>query len=277
MIKTIAAPFQTPAAPGALCVILDASFEPELQAYLEQMTATSGTFCAPLLEGTPYAGVQDVGPFALLCPATSALSTYASALLERADAGCVAYVQSPRHFELAVEHWRSLLTVRTDDTVEQMMRFYDPRWLEPLLNSLNDNELADVMGPVTDLAWRNELGWRHRSPAPCVWKGGVQAPGWFYLSPARETMMNQQRLQVLAGRLAQDYSAALPLSEPVNFVFEQLLAAQHAGYTQMPDQERWLRLSLHQGEGFWSRVPHRDVLARENLSLSDKLVELERL
>ncbi|MFJ7311553.1 DUF4123 domain-containing protein [Pseudomonas sp. NPDC098747] len=277
MITTIASPFQLPAAPGALCLILDASFDAQLQTYLEDAAGTSGALCVPLLESTPYAGVQDVGPFALLCPSTNELTAYASALLERADAGCVAYVQNPRHFDLAIEHWRSLLTVRTDESTEQMMRFFDPRWLEPLLNSLNDNELTEVMGPVTDFAWRNELGWRHRPPAPCIWEGEVQAPGWFDLTPARETAMNHQRLQVLAGRFAQDYSHALPIPAPANFVYDQLLAAHHSGFTQTPDQERWLRLSLRLGEGFWSRSPHGEVLARPSLSLSDKLVELERL
>ena len=39
----------------------------------------------------------------------------------------------------------------------------------------------------------------------------------------------------------------------------------------------FLRLALRQGDGFWSRSPSTELLARNDLGLGDKLIELERL
>ncbi len=277
MIKPIASPFQTPTTTKVLCVILDGSFDPDLQTHADQAIRSGAERCIPLLDGTPYAALQPAGPFALLCPVSGPLMTYVSTLLEQADAGCVAYLSDEQSFKRAVKHWRSLITVSTDETSAQMLRFFEPRWLEALLNSLDDNEQLSFMGPVTDLAWRNELGWRHLAnpqPDPDV---ELQEPGWLHLSQERLTLMGQYRLKVIAERLAQDYQAALPMDEPVEFVYRQLLAAEQAGYQQLPEQERWLRLALSQGDGFWNSASPAEVLSRNDLNLGEKLVELERL
>lgn len=277
MIKSIASPFQTPVTPHLLCVILDGSFDPDLPTHVDQAIRSGAERCIPLLDDTPYAALQPAGPFALLCPASGPLMTYVSALLERADAGCVAYLNDEQSFRRAITHWRSLLTVSTEESSAQMLRFFEPRWMEALLNSLDDSERLSFMGPVTDLAWRNELGWRHLAnpqPDPDV---EVLEPGWLHLSQERLTLMGQYRLKVVAERLAQDYQAALPADEPVEFVYRQLLAAEQIGYQQLPEQERWLRLALSQDDGFWNSASPAEVLARNDLSLGEKLAALERL
>ncbi|WP_296259254.1 MULTISPECIES: DUF4123 domain-containing protein [unclassified Pseudomonas] len=277
MINSIVSPFQEPAAAGVLCVILDGSFEPDLQVRVEEIICYGAGRCTPLFDGTRYVGLQAAGPFVLLCPAPDTLMQYASTLLEQADAGCVAYLQDEQSFERAVQHWRSLLTVSTDQNPAQLMRFFEPRWLEPLVKSLNEPELLQFMGPVTDLAWRNQLGWRHLpNPRPDP-NAEIQKSGWLHLSQERQALMDQHRLKVLASGLALDYRAALAMPEPVEFVYRQLLAARQAGYLQLADQERWLRLALRQGESFWNCSPGTELLARDDLSLDDKLIELERL
>lgn len=50
MIKSIPSPFQTPAQPGVLCAILDASVDPDLHIHAEQAVA--------LFDNTPYAALQ---------------------------------------------------------------------------------------------------------------------------------------------------------------------------------------------------------------------------
>ena len=277
MIKSIPSPFRVPVAPGVLCVILDASFAPDFQAHVEQSISFSAERCIPLLDNTPYVSLQAAGPLALLCPINGPLLQYASALLEKADAGCVAYLESEQSFDQAIEHWRSLLTVSTDDAPARLMRFFEPRWLEPLVKSLDESERVQFMGPFTDLAWRNELGWRHlTNPKPGSWLE-IQAPGWLHLGVERQNMLGLHRLSVLAVRFAVDYQAALSMPEPVKFVYRQLLAARNTGYLQLAEQERWLRLALRQGDGFWIRSPHAQLLARDDLSLGDKLAELEQL
>lgn len=277
MINSISSPFQTPAAPGVLCVILDASFDPGLQDQIDKAIGYCAERCMPLFDNTPYTALQAAGPFALLCPVPGALMECASTLLERSDAGCVAYLESEESFEQAVEHWRSLLTVSTDDTPAQLMRFFDPRWLEPMLSSLDEAERLQFMGPFTCVAWRNELGWRHLAHPRPKPKTEIQAPGWLHLGHERQVLMDLQRLKVLAGRFAQNYQALLPMSEPMAFVFRQLLAAKQCGYLRLAEQERWLRVSLSKGDEFWNRSPHIELLAREDLGLGDKLNELERL
>ena len=277
MIKSISSPFQTPEAPGILCVILDASFDPQLTAHVDQVTDYGAQRCIPLFDYTPYAALQGAGPFALLCPVRGASMDHASRLLEQADAGCVAYLDDELSFERAVEYWRSLLTISTEDTPAQLMRFFDPRWLEPLLNSLDETQLLQFMGPITHLAWRNELGWRLlANPRPDP-QAELQAPGWLHLSVERQAQLEGHRLKVLAARFALDYQAVLSMPEPVEFVYRQLLGAQQTGYLQLAEQERWLRLALCQGDGFWNRSPNTELLARDDLGLGDKLIELERL
>lgn len=277
MIKSIPSPFYTPAASGMLCVIVDAVFDPDLQNQVDQASGYGIERCVPLFDATPYAGLQAAGPFALLCPTPGALMAYTSRLLERANAGCVAYLKNEQTFDIALEHWRSLLTISTDNTSAQLMRFFDPRWLEPLFNSLDETQLSQFMGPLTDMAWRNELGWRHlANPRPDP-QGVIQQPGWLHLSVERLAQMEAHRLKLLAGRLALDYEPVLAMPEPVDFVYRQLLAARQAGYLQLCEQERWLRLALRQGDGFWSSAPITELLARDDLGLGDKLIELERL
>ena len=277
MIQSIASPFQTPGAAGALCVIVDASFDPHWQVHVDQAISNGTERCVALFDNTPYAALQTVGPFALLCPQPGALQPYASSLLEQVDAGCVAYLNDEQSFDQAVEQWRSLLTVSTDDAPARMMRFFEPRWLEPLLSSLDETELLRFMGPLTGIAWRNELGWRHLAHPHPELEPEVQAPGWLHLGCERQALMDQQRLKVLAERFAHDYQAALPMPEPEAFVYRQLQAAQQAGYVQLAEQERWLRLSLSKGDEFWARSAHTEWLAREDLGLGDKLIGLERL
>jgi len=152
-----------------------------------------------------------------------------------------------------------------------------PAFLQFGLNGLDETQLSQFMGPLTDMAWRNELGWRHlANPRPDP-QGVIQQPGWLHLSVERLAQMEAHRLKLLAGRLALDYEPVLAMPEPVDFVYRQLLAARQAGYLQLCEQERWLRLALRQGDGFWSSAPITELLARDDLGLGDKLIELERL
>jgi hypothetical protein len=277
MIASIESPFKQPATTGVMCLILDRSCDPDLLSHLYQGDGQSRPSCIPLLTGTPYADLQPAGPYAVLCPDKGAAADFIGGLLEQADAGCVAWLSNPESLDQGVEHWRSLLTVRTDDEPQQMMRFFDPRWLEPLLLSLDEAERTQFLGPFTSLAWRNEIGWRYYAKAPHSPETVVQPPAWLYLSPQRQTLIEQGRLKVIATRFADDYRDALPPKDTVEFVHRQLLAGQAMGYEQMADQERWLRLAIMRGDTFWARSPDAELLARDDIALGDKLTQLESL
>ncbi|MBX8542960.1 DUF4123 domain-containing protein [Pseudomonas cichorii] len=277
MINAIPSPFKQSASSGLMCLILDSSFDPDLLHHLFRGEDKANLNCIPLLINTPYADLQKSGPYIVLCPAKSVSQEFAATLLEEKDAGCVAWLNSPALLDQGIAHWRSLLTVRTDDEPQQMMRFYDPRWLEPLLLSFNEVEQAQFIGPFTALAWRNEIGWRHCAKSPESLITTIQPTAWLYLSPERQTLIEQGRLKVIATCFAEDYRDALPTEEPVTFVLRQLLAGKEMGYEQIADQERWLRLAISRGDSFWKRSPDAELLARSDVALGDKLTQLESL
>ncbi|MDO7930397.1 DUF4123 domain-containing protein [Pseudomonas sp. KFB-139] len=277
MIDAIPSPFKQSASSGLMCLILDSSFDADLLNHLFQGENQASPNCIPLFINTPYADLQPNGPYIVLCPAKSMSQEFAAALLEQEDAGCVAWLSSSASLDQGIEHWRSLLTVRTDDEPQQMMRFYDPRWLEPLLLSFSEAEQAQFIGPFTALAWRNEIGWRYYANPPQSLTTTVQPTAWLYLSSERQVLIEQGRLKVIATRFAEDYRDALPAEDPVAFVYRQLLAGKEIGYEQIADQERWLRLAIGRGDSFWKRSPDAEVLARSDVALGDKLAQLESL
>lgn len=277
MIVSIASPFEQPAATGVMCLILDRSSDPDLLSHLFHGEEQSRPECIPLFTSTPYADLQPAGPYVVMYLGKQSAITYASTLLEQSDAGCVAWLSNRGLLDQGLEHWRSLLTVRTDEDPLQMMRFFDPRWMEPLLLSLSETEKAQFLGPFSGLAWRNEIGWRYYAIAPQNQKNVVQPPAWLYLSPERQALIEQNRLNVIATRFANDYHEVLPSEGSVEFVYRQLLAGQDQGYEQIAEQERWLRLAIQHGDSFWNNAPAAEWLAREEIALGDKLTQLESL
>ncbi|MDR9861337.1 DUF4123 domain-containing protein [Pseudomonas baetica] len=226
MIVSIASPFEQCAASGVMCLILDRSFDTDLLNHLFQDEAYFRPDCIPLFTNTPYADLQPAGPYVVVYPEKQSAATYASKLLKQFDAGCVAWLKSPSLLDQAIEHWRSLLTVRTDEHPLQMMRFFDPRWMEPLLLSLSEPEKAQFLGPFSGLAWRNEIGWRYYATSPQSQNNVPQPPAWLYLSPERQALIEQNRLNVIATRFANDYHEVLPAEGSVEFVYRQLLAGK---------------------------------------------------
>ncbi|MHC8306192.1 DUF4123 domain-containing protein [Pseudomonas sp. PB3P13] len=277
MIDSISSPFTQPVSAGVMCLILDSSFDPELLGQLLRRDEQFRPTCIPLFTNTPYTELQSAGPYVVMYPENQAAAPYISMLLEQTNAGCVAWLSNSALLDQGVEHWRSLLTVRTDEEPLQMMRFFDPRWLEPLLLSLPETEQRQFIGPFSGLAWRNEIGWRYYAKATQSPEAAVQPPAWLYLSPERQELVEQSRLKVIATRLAADYHEVLPTDGSIEFVHRQLLAGRDIGYELMADQERWLRLAIQRGDSFWDHAPAAALLARDDVALGDKLNQLESL
>jgi hypothetical protein len=275
MIDAITSPFEQPAATGTLCLILDGSYDPHLLAHLFQGDVLTRPQCIPLFINTPYAELQSAGPCVVVCPAKSPAMVHAKTLLEESDAGCMAWLSNIGTLNSGVEHWRRLLTVRTDQEQQQMMRFYEPRWLEPLLLSLDKIERMQFIGPFTGLAWRNEIGWRYCAQTPHAPATELQPPGWLHLGTERQTLIERGRLKVIATRFANDYQELLPADDTIEYVHGLLVAAQQAGYQEVADQERWLRLALSRGDAFWKNTPDAQLLARSDMPLGEKLTQLE--
>jgi hypothetical protein len=276
MAVNITSPFIHRPSPHLRCLVLEAAADHDLHSHLYQLNNQGVPQWEPLFHGTPYEELLGVGPALIRSDGTDGWATYAANLLEQSNAGCVLYLERPLDWEAAVEHCKSLLTVQTNDQQAQLMRFFEPRWLEPLLDSLSARELQQFFGPFSGLAWRNELGWRY-AERPSPWDGKVQNVGWLDLSPQHQRDMETSRLRILAEEMARDYQAALPAHNAAEYVHEQLLIATDWGVQQKAHYERWLRLAITHGEGFWQQDEPHAVLIRSDLATGEKLDELESL
>lgn len=257
------------------CVIIDSSFDERLSINLYQLEPQSCPDWHPLFQDTPYATAQDAGPVLVRCPEDNSLTHYLSAQLQQTDAGCVLWLDSDHDLTSAATHCRSLLSADTENG-HRLLRFYEPRWLEPLLSSLSATELTAFMGPFRQLAWRNELGWR-QCTRPLPWEAPIAEPGWFRLDQERQADIQRTRLKVLAQHMSHNYQIPTEAEDPTTFIHRQLVAAQQFGHVDSEELERWLRLSLKQGDGFWDKPDAQTILNRRGLSRHDKLSELERL
>jgi hypothetical protein len=278
MIHSSNSPFAASAAPSVMCLIIDASVEPNLLAHLQSQIGLPDHQCVALFHGTSYVGLQAAGPYALLCQGPGGLADFASEVLERSPAGFAGQLHGEQDFPHAVEHCRQLLTVSSDDTPARLMRFYDPRWLEPLFGCLSEAEQRAFMGPFASLYWRNELDWRQCVLEPDQTIQPLDAPAWLHLDPQRQALIVEHRLSLVAQRLAPGYQPFFTeADDPTAVVLERLKAAQQAGFSDLALQERWLRLTFSRREPFWQLPACLDLLASDDLTADEKLDALERL
>jgi len=276
MTQSIPSPFVESPSPYLRCVILDGSADKDLLTNLYQLSSQGTPIWEPLFHGTPYSDLEESGPVLVLSDQQDGWEAYSSNLLEQSDAGCVLYLEDRRDWDTAIKHCKSLLTVRVENQQQQLMRFFEPRWLEPLLASLSPTEREQFFGPFRAMAWRNELGWRYAQRTG-KWDGKVQAAGWLWLGQDLQQAMEMARLRIIAKELANDYQAALPSAEREDFVYGELLAAHAADFHQKSDFERWLRMTLSKPKGFWNEASTNAVLGRDDLAAGEKLDTLEGL
>lgn len=278
MIKEICSPFRQldESGPGIRCVVLDAVVDPELPRWIYQLAPGGAPRWAPLFAGTGFAALADSGPAFVLSEGPGDWADYANAMLEQSHSGCVLYLDDLQNWDAAVKHLQSILAVSTEQRNNQLMRFFEPRWLEPLINELTAEERQNLLGPFRAIAWRNELGWRQLSRLQ-AWNRVIPEPGWLHIGQARLQRMTQTRLSIMARELAQDYGAVLKMPEPTAFVYQCLLEAQDAGVQQKAHYERWLRLVLGNSDTPWPTSAAKQVIARVDLAIAGKLDELERL
>jgi len=257
-------------------VILEATADPDIHRWLYQLTPEGTPQWAPLFLDTPHQELNEQGPVLVMSSSTDQWSDYANALLSQSDAGCILYLENAQHWEAAIKHCQSLLSVRTEEHPDQLMRFFEPRWIEPLLATLSQGEKQAYLGPFSGLAWRNELGWRYTTRNQ-QWDGTLQQPGWLWLGQQRRQEMETARLRLFAVQMAEDYRSVINSSPAEEFVFSALLNAHQAGVTQKGQYERWLRLTLSRGTQFWQSEQANNVLTRRDLAIGTKLDELESL
>lgn len=274
---SIAQPFSVSAIPPSahLCAILDRAADGELITNLLEMDPHNQLLWAELFPETHYAELSSTGPLLLWFPCDGEIRDYVLALIEQAHAGCLALLPQRHLFGSASEHCRHLLTATDDRQQERLCRFFEPRWLEPLLTSLNDDERQQFFGPFSALIWWNELGWRV-SQRQLPWSGLVPARGWLLLDQKRHQQLREARLKVIAERLASDYQPQLR-HQGAPFVVQQLKQAERHGYSGISQWEGWLRLGLRHGPEFASEPRFSTILNNPDLAPGERLKAMEQL
>jgi hypothetical protein len=260
---------------GVRYVILDGAFDDNLHAQIYRNANNRSPIWAPLTLNTPYAEMGTMSPCLLQIEEHYKVQDYASELLEQSDAGCVVWLEDSTQWPVAIEHCQSLLTVKDNEQGDTFFRFFEPRWLEPLFETLEPGERSAFLGPFAAIAWRNERGWRLVSRLE-EWEGLTQAPGWLSLDTRRLQSLEQARLPLTAARLAESYRAYLP-DDGDRVVLDILNYIKPFGYSDLESQERWLRLHITRPKDFLYSAEVQNLLHSQEYAKGKKLDEIEAL
>lgn len=89
--------------------------------------------------------------------------------------------------------------------------------------------------------------------------------------------LQHYRLAAEAQALSTHYKAVLPESEsPAAWVLERFRDGVALGISGRLALERWLRLAITQGAGFYQDAPFNAIWARNDLTTLEKLTAMER-
>lgn len=99
----------------------------------------------PLFMGTPYAGWHEVMPYLVQTDPNGAFLKWLEQN-ESQDWGWAAI--SSASFEVVFAHCQSLIQVTMPSQKSVFFRFWDPRFLEPLVAAVPEQDKRSLMGPV---------------------------------------------------------------------------------------------------------------------------------
>lgn len=262
-------------APGQ-CLLLEPAQDPLLPAALYADQQAPGWAVESLFSGTPWHTLATVGPHLVaLMPG----STRLAAIVDRLPTERLGIVLCPKagvSWTTLVEHLREGLCVKGADGEPVVFRWFDPGWLRALLTGLTPAQRVDLAGPFASLIWHAAGGWYQWSPCADTLPSNRQGAA-LQLDAERLEQLAQERLWDCAITLAGDYARYLPTDweMAVRRVFDMLVSARQFGCTAESQQERWLRLHLLCGYDFWLQPEASALLASDDLSLAQKLDELE--
>lgn len=163
-----------------------------------------------------------------------------------------------------------------DSSQEQLLRFYEPRMLAALLCVMGSSQRKRFAPPGERWFWHDGSGWCSRRPV----ENEAIIPDISEVSISGEQLdqISNYRMAAESRVLASYYQDKLTEREdPITWVLAHLLEARKCGFSQVFDQERWLRLALRHGDAFPASPQFRDVLSQEILSASERLSIMEDL
>lgn len=110
--------------------------------------ATDGLTARPLFQGTQYASWQEVMPFLAQVTDTSAFLNW----IDETDSTDWGWgLVSDASLEEVFGHIRSLTKIILPDGQEVFFRYWDARFFGPILGSVDEAHLAQLMGPVASV------------------------------------------------------------------------------------------------------------------------------
>lgn len=110
--------------------------------------ATDGLTARPLFQGTQYAGWHEVMPFLAQVTETSAFLDW----IDDTDSTDWGWgLVSDASLEEVFGHIRSLTKIYLPDRKEVFFRYWDARFLGPILGSVDDACRAQLMGPIATI------------------------------------------------------------------------------------------------------------------------------
>lgn len=216
----------------------------------------------PLYLQTVYEALADVGPMLVLLNPNSELAQVFNQQW-RLTAGV--WLESDAQEDELVEHLRSLIHARIDDSLTVLLRYYDPRIMRLWLGPLKAEERDALLGPISlvrlpDDQGADELLRRETQQSSFA---RYQDTPWLRLSQAQLDDMNQAKLacfdQRLVAHLQRHYPECL---QGLDAQGQQQWAAQcrqsaaRYGYSAANDVTRWASLSAELGSDFPAAPAH---------------------
>ncbi|MFL1455946.1 DUF4123 domain-containing protein [Marinobacter sp. GN3S48] len=157
----------------------------------------------------------------------------------------------------------------------QLLRYYEPRMLGPLLCVMGDVQLRQFMPPGEQWFWHDGLVWR-----TLTGKDSATTIEESLTSVSEEQLrqVSRYRMAAQAESFASYYGSSLTAcKDPTVWVLNCLLEAHESGVTTVSDQERWLRLAIRHGDAFPADAQYQEVLKQEQWSASERLTAMESI
>lgn len=268
-------------------LVLDGAQIDDLYAHLYSLAEPPDIH--PLYQNTAYAALADVGPVLMAFQPNSPLAqTFEQEW--RATSGI--WLESNAEPTVLIEHIRSLIHARIDDTSNVLLRFYDPRITSLWLGAMQPAEIDTLLGPINRLhvfSTRGEQTTYQRTGVASHSARYADSP-WLRLSQEQLAQMNQAKLHCFDQRLLDHLRLHYPeCLEGLNADQQQQWATQcrhnaaKYGYSSAKDVSRWASLCAELSNNFPQapeHAPYRQLLEQRGQlpeqRLDNLITELHR-
>ncbi|MDE1462718.1 DUF4123 domain-containing protein [Spartinivicinus poritis] len=105
----------------------------------------------PLYKKTQLESCIEISPYLVLLTSSSRLLNFLITNKAPENWGLLLAINNDYHFDKLLPYLQSILYIKSPDSEELIFRHYDPRVINPLLQSSNELEKCQLLGPVEHL------------------------------------------------------------------------------------------------------------------------------